>query len=646
MSNEKLCEYLSDIGLLLFENIDLFFQIHSSQNNKQFKNEPEKLKESLFLYLQQTTKNDNLLRLMSNQLIESYYNSQVVTKYKNIKNLINILKGKLSLNFNSFIINLSRYIITKNKTIISFNPNKDNKFNSKRTNSDDNILRKIPHESPIKKTEKPVKQKTKPKKRTQKSKKMNQFKNNYYRNIQNVNINPHSFFINNDYNNLNMYNNNFYNNTNIENTIVSNNNNDMNDENIVSYKYYSPLVNFPANKPFNNFYTQNNSNQILMNDNNIFNNQINNQTYNNNYQEFPTQINAVRYNNNNISYDLPDDYDFFYNEQKHVQKVQNKIMNLKNEKMTKLEEQCTFTPKINPDYKFLKKKYNTNTNTNTDINNSQPINNIYQKADNNNSFLNKYQNKNTFEKLYNDSSVNKIKKEERIKKYLEEFKFTPNIEGNEKYPIKSSFEERRKKSIDARANYKKQKLEEEERKRRGLSNKKRGKVDEKETINRLYVKEFDKIKEKRDNEKKLKEKEERKKHVIDWKKVYKTYNEKYPEGDDYKRHLEKRRKFMENKSHTITNERNKNNVMDFQDFLKEKEQNNNNINNISNNNDIEKDQIFSDNNNNDEDDKEEEKKEEKKEITPGEVQDAINEAYKSNSLKNLLNENNLFKNDV
>ena len=162
----------------------------------------------------------------------------------------------------------------------------------------------------------------------------------------------------------------------------------------------------------------------------------------------------------------------------------------------------------------------------------------------------------------------------------------------------------------------------------------------------MYVKEFDKIKEKRDNEKKLKEKEERKKHVIDWKKVYKTYNEKYPEGDDYKRHLEKRRKFMENKSHTITNERNKNNVMDFQDFLKEKEQNNNNINNISNNNDIEKDQIFSDNNNNDEDDKEEEKKEEKKEITPGEVQDAINEAYKSNSLKNLLNENNLFKNDV
>ena len=56
MNNEKLCEYLSDIGVLLFDNVDLFLQMYSSQNNKKFKNEAEKLKESLFLYLQKTTK--------------------------------------------------------------------------------------------------------------------------------------------------------------------------------------------------------------------------------------------------------------------------------------------------------------------------------------------------------------------------------------------------------------------------------------------------------------------------------------------------------------------------------------------------------------------------------------------------------------
>ena len=49
-ANEELCEYLSEKGVLLFDNIDLFFQVYSSNNNKQFKNEPEKLKESLLIY--------------------------------------------------------------------------------------------------------------------------------------------------------------------------------------------------------------------------------------------------------------------------------------------------------------------------------------------------------------------------------------------------------------------------------------------------------------------------------------------------------------------------------------------------------------------------------------------------------------------
>ena len=90
MSKEKLCEYLTDIGILLFDNIGLFFNIHSIKTEKHFKNEPEKLKDSLFQYLQKTSKNDNLLRLMSNKLIESYYNSQAVSQYKALKNLINI----------------------------------------------------------------------------------------------------------------------------------------------------------------------------------------------------------------------------------------------------------------------------------------------------------------------------------------------------------------------------------------------------------------------------------------------------------------------------------------------------------------------------------------------------------------------------
>ena len=648
MSNEKICEYLSEKGVLLFENIDLFFQINSSLNNKNFKNEPEQLKESLFLYLQKTTKNDNLLRLISSQIIDSYYNSQAITKYKNIKNLINILHIKLLLNFNSFVLNASRYIMNKEN---------DNMRNNEH-----------------KKSQKSLKQKSKPKKKEQRPKKTNQYKNNYYTNIQDSNISPHSFFVNNnDYNYLNMYNNEMYDNynPNIENINISNINNGNNDDdNIVSRTFYSPMINFKSTKPINN-YNPNNSNEMLMNMNdninysNNYNNNNNsnyiNQSFSNNYeyQEMLSPFKKIQpqiynltnnYNNNSHLNDPQDDYDFLENERRHMQKIQNKIMNLKNERILKLEEQCTFSPKINNTYKIPRNRYHTKSDINISSSN-QNFNNS-QQTENDTSFLTRYHNKNTFEKLYNDSSVNKIKKEERIKKYLEEFKFTPNIEGNEKYQIKSSFEQRRKSSIDARAKFRNKKIQEEMDKKKLINNKK-GKIDEKEIVNRLYGKEIKKIEEKRKSEKKIKEKEEKKKHVIDWNKVYKNYYEKYPEGDDYKRHLEKRRKFMESANNIDKNKKKENNVMEFNDFLKQKEINNNVDNNIEENKNEIKDDIKENeeiNNKDKEKDigKDEEsnnKNENTEQITVNEVKSAINDAYKSKSLKNLLGENKFKKED-
>ena len=83
---------------------------------------------------------------------------------------------------------------------------------------------------------------------------------------------------------------------------------------------------------------------------------------------------------------------------------------------------------------------------------------------------------------------------------------------------------------------------------------------------------------------------------------------------------------------------NRNNVLNFNDFLKEKEnENNNNINN--------------DNDDNNESNKEEynnnkvklkRNEDNKNGTTPEEVQEAISEAFKSSSIKNLLNNNNLF----
>ena len=620
MNSQKVCEYLSDIGVLLFDNIDLFFQIHSAKKNNQFKNEPEHLKDSLFLYLQKTTKNENLLRSMSKKLIESYYNSHTIINYMNIKNLVNILQNKLLHNYNNVIMSILKYIAN----------NKENKM--KKTNSDDFIFRKSNENSPKKVIKKA---KSKPKKRLPRPKKTNQYKNNYYKNIQETNYNgPHSFFVNNNDFYLNMYTNDINNPYNENPNLSTENfdNNIYNNENIVSYKYYSPMVNIQSKKEINNYVQNdddniNNQNKLLINNNMNNNlekyNMINNNE--NNMEMIPQQYNQFErpdYLNGNIDFGVPDDYDFFDNEEKHLQKVQNKIMNLKNEKITKLEEQCTFTPQINTNYTIAPRNIN---------------------------------NMNTFEKLYMDSTNIKKKKEDKIKKYLDELTFQPNIEYNDKYRVKSTFEQRNFNS----KNKKKEKEEKEEKKMKETSKKKK-KLDEKEKeiINRLYEPAVKKINE----EKKRKEEEEKKrKKVIDWKKVYKIYGRNDPESDYYKRQLEKRKKLLENLSSNKDKEDKKNNIMNFNDFLKEKEQNNKNENDMNNNINEQNNHVNENNINNilqsnidnkedNKEDKKEDDKEDNNEVNNDknsvqEVQEAINEAYKSTSIKNLLNNNNLFKND-
>ena len=470
MSNENLYEYLTEIGVLLLENIDLFLNIYFIKNEKDFKNEREKLKDSLFQYLKKTSKDDKLLRLISQNLIESYYKSQAVSKYKGLKNLINIYQNKLFLIYNNFFINTSIYIMNKNKATTT----EENKDKKKRTISDDNILRKSldQENKTFKKIPKSAKTKSKPKKKTAKMKMTNKYKNNYYMNIQESNIKPHSFFINNNNDNIK----NIYQNPNRENTSISIDNygRDIYDDNIISYKYYSPMVNIQSKKPINNYTLINNSqnsydNILPMNiddinnnnyniNSNLNNNNINNDINNLKNEKINNQTSAQVFNND-MFLDIEDDYNFLDNEQKHIEKVQNKIMNLKNERITKIEEQCTFTPQINNTYKLPKNENNIN----------------------------------TFDKLYNDSSVNKLKKEERIKKYLEGFKFTPNIEKNDKYQIKLPFDKRLEKSIENKKNYRNEKLKEQDKKLKEASIKKNKKVNEKDVIERLYGCEYKKI---------------------------------------------------------------------------------------------------------------------------------------------------------
>ena len=217
MKNEKLCEYLSDIGILLFDNIDLFFQIYSTNNSKMFNSKQEKFKNSLFLYLKKTSENENYLKEISNHLIEGYYNSHLINKYKYLTNLFNLLRLKFFSHYNYFITRIFLYIIRNTKPSIYFEKLKekgDIKNKLRKNNSDDMLLRKEKkHEE--KKTEEKNKNdeknenkkiQRKQKKKNNKIKKMNKYKNNWYKNINDEGVVQHGFFVNSN-DDLNKYNN-------------------------------------------------------------------------------------------------------------------------------------------------------------------------------------------------------------------------------------------------------------------------------------------------------------------------------------------------------------------------------------------------------------------------------------------------------
>ena len=581
MKNEKLCEYLSDVGVLLLDNIDLFFQIYSSNNLNQSTKEQEKLKNSLFLYLQKTSKNENLLKSMSSHIIETYYNTQAINKYKALKNLITIFKLRLFSHYNHFITRVALYITKKSKRIINFEPlkekEKENLKELKRNNSDDFIKRKEKNfeEKNLKKVigEKDEFAKLKQKKRKKnRTKKTNRYNNNFYRNINDGGVIQHGFFVDSKenlskYNNIDRYNINYNDMENFE-----ENSNDLNFNNYNNK--YDKEIDFPNNYNYNVPILTNNlkSKKIPINYyNSIYNNkeiENNDNYYLNNNQEIIDDIN-IPLNYINANTIRPTDpnlktYDFFENQEKFEKKVKNKLLNLQNEKLINLEKECTFTPKIN-----------------SPISQRKPKN--YDMIDN------------KFEKLYNDSLMNKIKKEQKIKKHLEEYKFTPDLKKTENFIVLSTFQERLEKSINMKAKMKNE---------NNLKNKqnKNGKKEEK-----------------------------KKASVIDWEKIAKENNEKFKNENHYGNYIQKKKKNLENIRNQIDTNNNVNNDNIFIKEIKEIK--------LSDN----KDYII---------DKEEPKEKDnniiieiEKNKNSNEEKENIKEEYKSSSIKNLLNNNDLLKKD-
>ena len=294
----------------------------------------------------------------------------------------------------------------------------------------------------------------------------------------------------------------------------------------------------------NSSYNLNNNSDINFNNffnKGDFNNSLNSQTphkylsYNN-----PYNINA---NNNNLRDYNMNNYNFFINEANHLEKINDKLLNLKMKKMNDIEKNCTFIPQTNQNYN--KKNKNNEVPRYIQLHNDAKI-----RKNNNEKLREKYikeeiekmqsiyrekqlSDTNYYNKLYNDAIYYKGREIENEKRENEKYTFSPQIYKNSKYNITMPFNQRRAKSIESKMNLLKMKDEEEKRQLEDMKKKsvsKNNNIDSKEVIDRLYSKEYEKIKDRIQKEKEEKERKNRKKQIIDWDKVNYENNSKYSDN--------------------------------------------------------------------------------------------------------------------
>ena len=531
MKIKKICEYLSDIGLLQMTDINQFLTIYSQIEQNKCKKETDRLKISLFSYINTMSKDDNQLFNMCRNIIDSFLNNQIVLKFRNLNNFCNILKNKISLRYNTFFYKLKIYIINKRKKKIIVQPT----YNSKKLSILENNDFQIKNE-----------------------KKRNKDKDSTKDRITVDDVKECTFtpFIN-EYKPYKFK---------------------QNDEKVKSYTYYTPSFNI-VYKGSNHKNIQNRIrtyNQNIVNDRDL--NNINN-TYNENknrncsfskYNITP-QFFKDDYNNfnmNNIDYlnGLNEEFNkkrlrtprqtsindndifnkFLLKQDKHVKDVERKIMKLKIEERNKEEKECSFSPNIynrnniknNDDFCLYQNNYNSKFN---EINNykNRNYNNICPKFEgslNNDDYSKELYNlcpqsnknkkrtnsisKEFFNKLSNEGSVKNLRIEERRKKDMNKYTFSPKINHNNKYKVKSSFEERQKDYINSKKRLENKKDEDEKKFIEEMNKMYMPKSKSKDIIKRLYDNEAVKIKERIKDEKE-KEKKNEKKEVINWAQRYK-----------------------------------------------------------------------------------------------------------------------------
>ena len=467
MNLEKICEYLSEIGILGYENINTFLNIYSKLNKQNYSHKENKIIETLKIYLTNNFIKNNQVSKLCASIISSYINYQLILKFQSLNNMNNLLLSKLRNKYILFFLNLSMHLLkneprnkrAKKRNLVKKSNSKRNinKYDEENMNIYEENPELIPSDDEKECTFTP-----------QINKNFKGYKNNNLSNVESHVYYSPAFNISSKFP-INKYKNNIYTNQNISandmnNYSYSNLNISNDNRSNASYNQYG--------NNFNQFPEQQYYNEYNKNNYTYYNNMNNNRMIMNNV---PSYNNINNYSN--ISANNERNAELFFNKElHHIQKVKDKIENLKIEKLNKLKEECTFKPKINTNYKsFYIEKESKENNVNPlekEKSVSIPIKNkdnlLTLKEEENRTKIKKEKRKRAKSekkkgpKIIEDLSLARKKRTEKTKRLMKERNFTPKINKNNKYKITMSFEDRRLKSIGLGNKYKNAKKPENE----------------------------------------------------------------------------------------------------------------------------------------------------------------------------------------
>ena len=546
INSMKICEYFNDIGLIDYDNVNLFLNICTEiikKNN--FKKNSDIFITSLFSYMKIISKNEKQLFEYSNRTINAFYNNQLISKYKAIRIIKTIFFFKLKEQLLNFLFKLNR--INNQKA-------KSNKYNNNLNNEIFLKRNKNLNRSRVKKT-KLIKNNSEELKQIYKT---SPFKNSY------TSLPKYYYSVNYDEKECTFT------------PKINKNFKPYYDKKPVeSYTYYAPNFDVYTQIPKREIpnININDKKLILKNNNNKLNfNQMNHSTNNLNIKdininnlinengEFISPIplispvyqishkhftfnNPYYINGNSNSKKKLNDFNnsnFLKNEVNHLEKVNDKLLNLKLKKMNDIEKNCTFIPQTNQNHNKKNKNNEVpryiqlHNDAKIRKNNNEKLREKYLKEElQNMQTINKdktLSDSNYYNKLYNDAIYYKGREIENEKKENEKYTFSPHLYKNNKYNVIMPFNQRREKSIENKLNLLRMKDDEEKRELEDMKKNSVSKninIDSKEVVDRLYSKEYEKIKDKIQKEKEQKNK---KKQIIDWNKVNYENNIKYSDS--------------------------------------------------------------------------------------------------------------------